>query len=334
MSELEAIAAQRPKDVDEAIPCIQRALRYFHEHDDYRAVFLRAYYITTLNIHAAVHQLADYEKQIFFDPEWVSALAGKFSALYFRSLTTFDRDPDSERAWKLAHKTAEEKTGTVVQDLMLGLNAHINYDLAYAAYLNMKEHGDERDHLLLPRRKFDHDQVNNVLVRTAPQVAAAITRDYGGGIAVLRTAMHRIDDMLTETGLKYYRERVWWTAISYLTTTDDEEVNLVHERLNWESGKVAKLIADESIWSLPIRTIGVALRRKHFGAITLENPADVAVRPSGGIGAPFTGRAPFPSRKCSGRRRHRRHPWVALEEPGEGFHRRDVVLAGGGQVAA
>jgi hypothetical protein len=64
-----------------------------------------------------------------------------------------------------------------VQDLLFGLNAHINYDLAYAVYLNMKEHGDDRDHLLLPRRKFDHDQVNNVLVRTLPQVAAAVTRD-------------------------------------------------------------------------------------------------------------------------------------------------------------
>jgi hypothetical protein len=84
-----------------------------------------------------------------------------------------------------------------------------------------------------------------------------------------------LDIVLTSTGLKHYRERVWWSAISYLTITDDEEVGLVHQKLNWESAQLAKLIADTSVWSLPVRSIGRAIRKNKFGSLTLESPAPV-----------------------------------------------------------
>jgi hypothetical protein len=272
LTDFDSIAAQRPTTIEEAIPCMQVALRYFHERDDYRAVFLRAYYIITLNVHAAIHRRGDYTSPIFFDADWVRTQAGYFASLYFRSLTTFDREPESERAWKVAHRMAQDKSSTVLQDLLLGLNAHINYDLAYGTFLNLRHHGDDAGHLLLPRRKFDHDQVNNILVRSIPQVAETLTRDYGGGISLLRKTLRGLDIVLSSTGLKHYRERVWWSAVSYLTTTDEEEVDLVHQKLNWESAQVAKLIADQSAWSLPVRTIGRAIRKEDYGRIILENP--------------------------------------------------------------
>ncbi len=292
MTEFDEIASQRPQDVDEALSCMGRALDYFHERDDYRAVFLRAYYIITRNVHTALNQLGDYAgKQIFFDANWVRRLSGKFASRYFHSLTTFDRDPTAERAWKIAHRSAENRTGTIVQDLLLGLNAHINYDLAYAIYLNMKEHGDSADHLLVPRRKFDHDQVNNILVRSIPEVAETLTRDYGGGILFLTRVMFSLDDVLSATGLKYYRERVWWTAISYLATADDDEVELVHDRLNWESTRVARAIADESLWSLPVRAVGCAIRKRRFGRIDLEAASPAATAEPQPAGPP---RVPSP----------------------------------------
>jgi hypothetical protein len=129
----------------------------------------------------------------------------------------------------------------------LGLNAHINYDLAYGIYLNLKEHNDQSNHLLLPRRKFEHDQINNILVRCIPKISETLARDYGGGIVLISRVMRNLDEMLTESGLKYYRERVWWNAISYLATVDEREIYLVHDRLNWESAKVANALGDDTI---------------------------------------------------------------------------------------
>ena len=270
MTDFRTIASQRPKNLDEALVCLRKALDYYHERNDYRAIFLRAYYIVTVDVHAAVNQLGDYQEQIFFDPRWIDVLVGKFSSLYFESLTTFERDPDAERAWKLAHKTAIGRTSTVAQDLILGLNAHINYDLAYGVYLNLKEHNDQSNQLLLPRRKFDHDQINYILVRCMPKISETLTRDYGGGIVLISRIMRNLDEMLTESGLKYYRERVWWNAISYLATGDKREIDLVHDRLNWESAKVANALSDDTIWNRTIRTVGTALRKKRFGKIELE----------------------------------------------------------------
>ena len=269
MTTFEEIAAMRPRDIDEAIPMMQQALDWYHERSDYRAIFLRSYYIITLNVRAAAYP-ADPRRRVFFDPAWIASLAGKFSSLYFQSLTTFQRDPAAERAWKMAHRMAESRESTVVQDLLLGLNAHINYDLAYGIYLNLKEHGDDQNHLLLPRRKFDHDQVNNILMASIPQITKTLARDYGGKIRFLDVALHQMDDFLAGTGLRYYRERVWWNAVSYLTTRDPEEIGLVHAKLNDESGALADKIADHSFWSLPMRVLGRATRKRKFGKIELE----------------------------------------------------------------
>jgi len=269
MTTFEEIAAMRPRDIDEAIPMMQQALDWYHERSDYRAIFLRSYYIITLNVRAAAYP-ADPRRRVFFDPAWIASLAGKFSSLYFQSLTTFQRDPAAERAWKMAHRMAESRESTVVQDLLLGLNAHINYDLAYGIYLNLKEHGDDQNHLLLPRRKFDHDQVNNILMASIPQITKTLARDYGGKIRFLDVALHQMDDFLAGTGLRYYRERVWWNAVSYLTTRDPEEIGLVHAKLNDESGALADKIADHSFWSLPMRVLGRATRKRKFGKIDLE----------------------------------------------------------------
>ncbi len=288
MTDFQSIASQRPKDLDESLVSMRKALDYYHERNDYRAIFLRGYYIITVEVHAAVNQLGDYQEQIFFDPRWIDALAGKFSSLYFRSLTTFERGPGAERAWKLAHKMAMQKTSTVALDLILGLNAHINYDLAYGIYLNLKEHNDQSNHLLLPRRKFDHDQVNNILVRCIPKISETLTRDYGGGIALVSRLMQNLDEMLTESGLKYYRERVWWNSISYLATVDEREVDLVHDRLNWESSKVANALSEDTTWNRAVRTVGTALRKKQFGKIELEGTGSTTAEPaSSAVLSPF-----------------------------------------------
>lgn len=276
MSEWQEIVQQRPKDIDEAVPCLRKALEYYHARNDYRAVFLRAYYIITLEVHAAIHQLGDYKTQILFDPAWVARLAGKFSSLYFQSLTTEERPPGSEKAWKLAHKMAVEKSSTVLQDLILGLNAHINYDLAYGIALNLKEHGDEAEHLLLPRRKFDHDQVNNILVRCTPRIQQVLTRDYGGGMMMLSRFFGNWDERLTGLGLKYYRERVWWSAVSFLCVKDDGETGLVHDKLNWESFKVAKFMTRRVVWQQVVWFFGRLLRKRRFGRIEIEGIGGLA----------------------------------------------------------
>jgi Family of unknown function (DUF5995) len=277
MTTLHEIADYRPRDIDEALEMMRSALDYFHREDDQRAIFLRAYYLITLAVHQAVYQRGRYQKRLFFDPDWVKRLAGKFASLYFYSLTTEERP--GERAWKTAHRLAGTNETSVFQDMLLGLNAHINYDLAHGIYLNMKEFEDGRDHLLLPHRKFDHDQVNNVLVDTIPQVEEVLTRDYGGTLRFMGELSGDLDEVLGRIGLKYYRERVWWNAIAFLSTTEQEEVQLVHDRLDWESAQLAEIIAFEGTLLQRSLRWGLNLFSKRtFGPITIEREEAAAPR--------------------------------------------------------
>ncbi len=269
MATLAEIAAYRPKDIDEALDAMRSALDYFHRENDQRAIFLRAYYLITLSVHQALYQRGRYQNRIFFDPEWIKKLAGKFSLLYFQSLSTHERP--GERAWKTAHRLAASDETSVFQDMLLGINAHINYDLAYGIYLNLKEHEDGRDHLLLPRRKFDHDQVNNILVNCVPQIQEVLTRDYGGEMRLLNDLAGKLDDVLGETGLKYYRERVWWSAISYLSAQSPEEIQLVRDKLDWESAQLADSISCEgTVLQRTLRRVLNLFSKSTFGGITLE----------------------------------------------------------------
>lgn len=277
MSEWQAIVRQRPRDVDEAIPCLQRALEYFHARDDYRAIFLRSYYIITLELHAAIHQLGAWREQIFFDPAWVSRLVGRFSSLYFQSLATAEHGgPKAAKAWRLAYRMAKGRSSTVLQDLLLGLNAHVNYDLAYGIALNLKEHGDHLNHLLLPRRKFDHDQVHNLLVLCTPRIQEVLARDYGGGLLFLSRLFGRWDERLVAQGLKHCRERVWWVAVSFLCATDEQETGLVHKKLDGESYELAKLLIRTSLWLRVGSFFARLLRKRRFGPIQLEEVGGLA----------------------------------------------------------
>jgi len=276
MSKLDEIAAYRPQDVDEAVDAMHDALVYFHRESDHRAIFARAYYLITLSVRQAVYQRGAYDRRIFFDAQWIKRLAGKFASLYFQSLTT-DQRP-GERAWKIAHRLAGSREASVFQNMLLGLNAHINYDLAYGIYQNLKEFDDGRDHLLLPHRKFDHDQVNNILVDSIPIIETTLTRDYGGEVKLLSELSKGLDEVLGDMGLKCYRERVWWAAISFLSTSDDAQIDLVHARLDWESAQLAESLSLDNTTLQRIKRHVVTLFSKNkFGPIELE-PADF-VRP-------------------------------------------------------
>jgi hypothetical protein len=270
MTSLDEIASFRPREIHEALDMMRVALDFFHRERDHRAVFLHAYYLITIDVHDALTGQGHYNNRVFMDSEWIRKLAGKFSSLYFQSLSTDDRP--GERAWKTAHHRARAKDTSVMQDLLLGINAHINYDLAYGIYLNMVEFSDADNHLLLPRRKFDHDQVNNILVNCIPTIEEMLARDYGGETALLGKVMGSVDNALSELGLKYYRERVWWSAISYLAGGGEPERDLVRAKLDWESAQLAESLACEgaSVSRLLVEVFRL-FRRERSEHIVLEH---------------------------------------------------------------
>lgn len=284
VSTVDDLARLTPANISDALECMDAALRLFHDQNDNRAIFLGCYRVITQNVHDAIEQQHDFDNRIFFDPAWVARLSGRFATLYFRSLQQRADDGDhtadvsragraGARAWRIAHEEASRGRLSVTQHVLLGINAHINYDLPLALYQNLVAHTDQNEpYAQLYRRKFDHDQVNNILVRSIPEAQQVVGTDYGGLLGCLSRAFFLLDDLLANLGLKYYRERVWWDAVSFLASRDDggaacarpgsEEFTLVQNKLDWESGKLAQSIRD----SLgPVGRVAALTRRAQFG---------------------------------------------------------------------
>ncbi len=101
---------------------------------------MRLYYIMTLEVHAAINGCGDYsDQQVFMDPAGCAALSGLFSTLYFESLETAIANPTRARASVegVPTRRAGQLRSTVVENALLGINAHINFDLPRAIAANL-----------------------------------------------------------------------------------------------------------------------------------------------------------------------------------------------------
>ena len=109
---------------DPALTQMQTLILNWQSRSDPRAAFLECYHMMTGNMLDAL------EACEFQDGAWVNRLLHRFADYYFTALDAYERQPAQAPAvWQLAHNRAFEPRTPVLQKLLLGVNAHINYDL-------------------------------------------------------------------------------------------------------------------------------------------------------------------------------------------------------------
>jgi hypothetical protein len=122
----------------------------------HRAFFLQTYRRTTQAVGKAI------EDARFEDPQWVERWDVVFADLY---LAAHDADvehraADVPRPWRLAFDAPADLPG--LRHVLLGINAHVNYDLPQAMLAVISD-DDFLDPLLLERRRRDHERIDAVL---------------------------------------------------------------------------------------------------------------------------------------------------------------------------
>ncbi|HEX5752692.1 MAG TPA: DUF5995 family protein [Archangium sp.] len=272
----------KPRNTGEALLCMKKELEQLYARNDGRAIFLRAYFVMTTQVNAAVHGTGDFEQTgpIFFDPAWVDRLAGRFAALYFESLTRSRAcSPDNKpicAAWGMAMEQAARRRPSILLCMLLGINAHINFDLAQGIHeivredlrrlrqeLKDPETRDRRVAEQMARWKFDHDQMNNVLVRTNPKIQEILGREFRGAMRLLSRMGGQLDELLTSAGLRYYRDRVWNNVLGLLAA-GPEEFEKVKLRLGWESQQMAEFLLEGGWLNNAVFRLDRGLRRGRF----------------------------------------------------------------------
>ncbi len=168
----------------------------------HRRVFAETYLRTTRAVGTAIDDAR------FEDPHWVQRWDVVFADLYLRAYDAYSADTADTagsarvpRPWRLAFDAPADLPP--LRHVLLGINAHVNYDLPQALLAVISD-DDFADPVLMARRRRDHERIDAVL---ASRVAA---EDDALGP---RSLLDRVLDPLNRLGSKRFlreaRQKVW-----------------------------------------------------------------------------------------------------------------------------
>lgn len=166
-------------------------------------VFLSTYQHATQAVGEAV-QTATFE-----DPGWVTRWNVAFANLYLTALDAeLAGDDKASRPWRLAFAASPDLPP--LRHVLLGINAHVNYDLPQALLAVISD-DDFSDRPLLDRRRRDSERIDKVL---ASRVAA---EDEGltatGGATVLDRILTPLNRLGSKRFLREARQKVWHNTL-------------------------------------------------------------------------------------------------------------------------
>ena len=180
--------------------------REFEGAADSRRHFVATYARTTAAVGDALRNGR------FEDPAWVDRWDARFAQLYLDALSAFEADPRSApRPWRAAFRLDESLPP--LRSVLLGMNAHINFDLPQALLAVISD-DDFADPELLAKRARDHERIDGVLAARVADEDRVLPSEVGRslGRSVLDRALTPLNRAATRRLLAESRRRVWHNA--------------------------------------------------------------------------------------------------------------------------
>jgi hypothetical protein len=203
---------------------------------DARESFLSCYQMMTCNMLAAI------DRSEFNDGEWVYSLLQHFAEYYFDALSSYEHNvPTTPAVWRRAFEVAAQPGTLALQNLLLGVNAHINYDLIFTL-ADMLE--PDWSQLSLDERQGrydDYTHVNAIIAQTIDAVQEQILAPDAETLAWIDRLSGPLDELVVAKLLSGWREDVWERAMQLLDALPNEKAGL-QEQFEKEAVQRAGLI--------------------------------------------------------------------------------------------
>ena len=215
---------------------MQNRIDRWDQSGDPRSVFLSCYAVMTRNMLDAV------DAGEFADAAWVSHLLHHFAGYYFDALETYEAGEEGAPAvWRRAHDAARRSNTPAISLLLLGVNAHINYDLVLAVADLLESEwpslSDEERHA----RYEDFCRVNDTIGRTIDSVQDTILEKREPIMALVDTLFGPVDEWLVSRGITEWREEVWGHAVRRVETTGDAQREVLRQEIEAAALRWARL---------------------------------------------------------------------------------------------
>ena len=191
--------------IDEVVERMTVLAEELRKDGDGRLAFHNTYLRTT---EAVAQALRD---GFFADPDWVDRWDVAFAQLYLDALDADRRGEPVPEPWAVAFRAAAAQPDLpAVRHVLLGMNAHINYDLPQALLAVISD-AEFCDPDVRARREADHRKIDEVLsIRVGAEDAELqqIDPDMTWQDRVLQP----LNRMATRRFLRESREKVWANA--------------------------------------------------------------------------------------------------------------------------
>jgi hypothetical protein len=200
---------------------------------DHRAVFATTY----LTLTQVFKGMLEADPKFLRFRRYVFTEDAVFANVYFRTFRAWDAGRPVPPAWRIAFQTAATGEVNAAQDMLLGINAHVQNDMPFViASLGVRTKNGTT-------RKPDHDAINRVLDNAYEPVVNAITQRYDPFVGVTNSPLTPLDDVAGLELVRLWREQVWRNAERLLNAKTDAERAQVAKNIQTYAGQWAQGIA-------------------------------------------------------------------------------------------
>lgn len=230
-------------------PVIQRMQALIQQWEaaaDRRSVFLSCYMLMTSNMLAAI------DAGEFDDAGWVHTLLHRFADYYFDALTRYEQNSLATPAvWRVTFEAARRPQTHVLQNLLLGVNAHINYDLVLTLVDMLEREWAGLSPEQRQRRYADHCHVNQVIGQTVDCVQDTIVERLAPALDIVDKLLGPLDEWMASRLISHWRDQVWQHAVLLMETPQPAERERLRRQVEAASLQRADaILLDSSLLAL------------------------------------------------------------------------------------
>jgi hypothetical protein len=176
--------------------------------------------------------LKEVENGSFENGEQLQQMDVAFANLYLDAYNDYKAGKPVSKCWEFSFVNAEEKL-SILQHIILGVNAHINLDLgiATAQTMNGKDISDIEN---------DFNKVNDILFNITNEMQDRLSR-VSPFVFILDILSKNTDEQIIDFSMRKAREQAW-NSTSYLFTLNESQLPEAIKNLDYIVCKFAETI--------------------------------------------------------------------------------------------
>lgn len=207
-------------NIEEVLAQLEDIISNAEKDNDRIGYFAALYHRVTLKVKE------DLDAGLFENGSRLAYLDVLFANRYIFAAREWKKDPNSplvSKSWKIAFDNLSSPSKLVLEHLLLGMNAHINFDLGIAVVEAAKNGGNMVD------LRRDYNAINNILAALTYSIFNKLNL-ISPFLSVLGFTGTKSNSMLVQFSLGNARDGAWGFATDLNTKTGNDYLSFIAER--------------------------------------------------------------------------------------------------------